>query len=156
MRMILLCIAITGCAADDTSGDTLGSGTLASVTWGGGLCPASYACAGGLELDGKSFKAWKVDGDSDLVARGELTQLTRDTLDDYVAAIPLSEPTGVFEDDGGDGGRVELVVIRGGETRIYYTAGFRGDFGVYVADVRTAIGACRTDVATYTSCTPQP
>jgi hypothetical protein len=156
MRMILLCIAITGCAADDTSGDTLGSGTLASVTWGGGLCQASYACSGGLEFSGASFYAWKLDGDADEVARGELTQSTRNLLDHFVASIPLSEPTGVFEDDGGDGGRVELTIRRGDETRIYYTAGFRGDFGVYVADVRTAIGTCQTDVATYTSCTPQP
>jgi hypothetical protein len=157
MRSILLILALTGCITEDDSGsdgDTLGSGTLTSVSWGSGLCQRSFACAGSIRIGVSGFVA-KID-DTEEVARGDLSAATREDLDHYVAAIKLSEPTGVFESDGGDGGRVEYAVQRGTELRIYYTAGFRGDFGIYVADLRTSIGHCETSVATYSSCTAQP
>jgi hypothetical protein len=156
MRSLLLILALTACATDakdDGDGDTLGHGTLANVVWGGGLCQAGYFCAGGIQVGVSGFIASIAD--SNEVARGDLLQATRDQIDAFVAAIPLSEPTGVYMNDGGDGGRVELDIRRDGELRIYYTHGFSGDFGVYLADVRNAIGVCSTDVATYSSCTPQ-
>src|SRR5262245_32911650 len=129
MRSLLLVVALTACVAEDgpTEGSTLGSGTLTNAAWSVGLCQAGFVCSGELRIGGWGFIA-RI-GDTDEIARGDLTQATRDQLDALVAAIPLSEPTGVFTPDGGDGGRVEYDVERSGEARIYYTNGFRGDLG---------------------------
>ena len=153
--MMFFVIALAGCAADSTTdGDTLGHGTLTDVRWGGGLCQANYSCIGSIHFGVSGFVAKKID-DTQEIARGELLPSERDLIDHFVAAIPLSEPTGVFMEDGGDAGKVEVDIRRDNEIRIYYTNGFRGDFGVYLADLRTSIGACGADVALYDSCTPQ-
>jgi hypothetical protein len=157
MRIWVL-LVLAGCATEPTrvppGGDTLGYGTLTDVTWSGGLCQRRFTCVGTMEIGVSGFVASYLDGE--LVAGGDLTSATRTTLDDFVAAIKLSEPTGVFESDGGDSGKVEYVVLRDDETRVYYTNGFRNEMGSFVYDVVQSIGNCRTDVATYTECHAQP
>jgi hypothetical protein len=153
-----LLLALMGCATEPIrvppgDGDTLGYGTLTEVTWSGGLCQRRFTCVGTMDIGVSGFVARFTDGE--LVARGDFTQATRATLDDFVAAIKLSEPTGVFESDGGDSGMVEYVVLRGGETRTYFTNGFREEMGSYVYDVVQSIGTCGTDFATYSECHAQ-
>lgn len=153
--MLIALIVVAACTTEDGTPDmpdTLGSGTLSFVDWSGGLCMRGFTCAGTLDLRSNGFTA---GFDTEVVARGHLAQATTDTLDDFVAAIPLSEPTGVFVPDGLDGGMVELRVERSGETRTYFTNGFRGDFGAYVYSMIDAIATCQPDIATYDSCTPQ-
>src|SRR5690242_6050296 len=116
MRALVVMIALAGCMTDDSGGgdgdgDTLGYGTLTNVEWGGALCPAGFSCAGSLQIGASDFTG-KIAG-GDVIARGNLTESTRAAVADLVAAIKLSEPTGVFEADGGDAGRVEYDVLRG-------------------------------------------
>ena len=156
MRTLLLLIALSGCAGEDYDGmpdmgDTLGSGRLSFVGWSGGLCQRDFRCVGTLNLGPTGFVARL---ETDLVADGQLTQPTLDTLDGFVAAIRLDEPTGVFTPDGGDSGKVEMRVERNGEVRTYFTNGFRGDFGVYISELVQSIDTCSTTYASYETCAP--
>ena len=159
MRTMWILIALVGCVAHDGPpgpGDTLGSGTLERVTWSGGLCQRKWPCVGTLALGPAGFEASYIDN-NELVAAGQLSTATLGDLDAFVAAIPTSEPTDTYQEDGLDGPVWEFRVRVDGETRVYLTKdSFQGDFGLYVFDVKDAIASCATGtyVASYASCTP--
>jgi hypothetical protein len=154
MRQLLILIVLAGCATDDLddTAEVLGSGTLTYVGWSAGLCPRSFTCAGELTLTDPQFVA---TFDTTAIANGNLAEGTSSMIDQFVAAIPIDQPVGVFTPDGGDSGKVEMRVEHEGELRTYFTNGFRGDFGLYVWNIIDAVATCQTGYATYDSCTPQ-
>ncbi|HEY5922476.1 MAG TPA: hypothetical protein VIV11_12430 [Kofleriaceae bacterium] len=159
MRTMWILIALAGCVAHDgppAPGDTLGSGTLEQVTWSGGLCQRKWPCVGTLELGPAGFQARYIDN-NELVAAGQLATETQHDLDAFVAAIPRSEPTGTYEEDGLDGAVWEYRVRVDDETRLYLTKrSFQNEFGLYVFDLKDTIASCISGsyVASYASCTP--
>lgn len=157
MRACMVLIVAAGCAAEpkaEREPETLGTGTLTSVTWDGGSCPGDYHCSGTFALDGATFDARFPDRTP--VAAGTLASATVDRIAALVAAIPAGRPAGTLS-TGGDGpGIVELWISLPDETRVYISNGFEGELGLYLYELRDAIERCAsgTLVAAYTSCTP--
>ena len=86
MRIVVVAFAVacTGPTPD------LETGRVKNLTWTGGLCPASFRCAGKLELEGDRVTARQSNGT--LVGTATLSQALLDDVASQIAKIPGDQP----------------------------------------------------------------